>query len=166
MATTTESTAKRPRRFSTAIDINATPEEVWRALTDAAELVRWFPLQARVTAGARGKMFWGWDSHWAWESEIDAWEPGKRLRLVENRPAFDAAGKPLDGPSQQLAMEFTIEPREGVRFSVVVQQQLCTSNEGLRTERRLPRGLLKLREGIGERHPRSRQVAEGSDEHT
>ena len=113
MATTTGSTAKRPRSFSTAIDINATPDEVWRALTDAVELVRWFPLQARVTPGARGKMFWGWDSHWAWESEIDAWEPGRRLRLVENRPAFDAAGKPLDGPSQQLAMEFTIEPREG-----------------------------------------------------
>jgi hypothetical protein len=47
--------------------------------------------------------------HWAWESQIDAWEPGKRLRLIENRPAFDINGEPLAGPSQQMAMEFTLE---------------------------------------------------------
>ena len=32
---------KPPRTFTAAIDINATPDEVWRALTDAGELVRW-----------------------------------------------------------------------------------------------------------------------------
>jgi uncharacterized protein YndB with AHSA1/START domain len=96
-----------------SIDINATPEEIWRALTDAGELMRWFPLQARVTPGKGGSVFWGWDQHFAWESQIDEWEPGKRLRLVENRPAFDVNGQPLAGPSQQLAMEFTLETRAG-----------------------------------------------------
>ena len=100
------------RRFSTSVDIRATPDEVWHALTEACELVRWFPLQARVTPGAGGTMFWGWDASWAWESAIDIWEPGRRLRLVENRPAFDASGKPVSGPSRALAMEFTIEPRD------------------------------------------------------
>ena len=47
------------------------------------------------------------------ESEIEEWEPGKRLRLVENRPAFDVNGEPLAGPSQQLAMEFTLETHAG-----------------------------------------------------
>jgi len=107
---TIDSTA---RTFSMALDINAAPEDVWRALTDAGELMRWFPLQARVTPGKGGSVFWGWDQHWAWESQIDVWEPGKRLRLVENRPAFDAAGEPLPGPSQQLAMEFTLETQAG-----------------------------------------------------
>ena len=96
-----------------SIDINATPEDVWRALTDAGELMRWFPLQARVTPGKGGSVFWGWDQHWAWESEIDAWEPGARLRLVENRPAFDVNGKPLAGPRSSLAMEFTLETHAG-----------------------------------------------------
>ena len=96
-----------------SLDINATPEDVWRALTDAGELMRWFPLQARVTPGKGGSVFWGWDEHWAWESQIEAWEPGKRLRLVENRPAFDVNGEPLAGPSQQLAMEFTLETHAG-----------------------------------------------------
>jgi uncharacterized protein YndB with AHSA1/START domain len=31
------------RTFTMALDIDASPEDVWRALTDAGELVRWFP---------------------------------------------------------------------------------------------------------------------------
>ncbi len=108
-----ETTDAKTRSFSMSIDINATPDDVWRALTDAGELMRWFPLQARVTPGKGGSVFWGWDEHWAWESQIDEWEPGKRLRLVENRPAFDVNGEPLAGPSRQLAMEFTLETQAG-----------------------------------------------------
>ena len=113
MAPTSKVPAVTERRFSMAIDINATPDDVWRALTDAGELVRWFPLQARVTPGKGGSVFWGWDGHWAWESTIDAWEPGARLRLIENRPAFDVNGELLPGPAQQLAMEFTLETHAG-----------------------------------------------------
>jgi uncharacterized protein YndB with AHSA1/START domain len=101
------------RTFSMSLDIDASPEDVWRALTDAGELTRWFPLQARVTPGKGGCVFWGWNEHWAWESQIDAWEPGKRLRLFENRPAFDVNGQPIAGPRQQLAMEFTLETHAG-----------------------------------------------------
>ncbi len=106
-------TERASRTFSMSLDINATPEDIWRALTDAGELVRWFPLQARVTPGKGGSVFWGWDGHFAWESQIDAWEPGRRLRLIENRPAFDVNGEPLPGPSQQMAMEFTLETHAG-----------------------------------------------------
>ena len=105
------------RLFQMSIDIEATPEEVWKALTDAGELTRWFPLQARVTPGPGGRVFWGWDDHWAWESHIDTWEPNKRLTLVENRPAFDVKGNPLPGPARRLAMEFSIE-RDGARTTV------------------------------------------------
>lgn len=101
------------RTFAMAIDIDASPEDVWRALTDAGELVRWFPLQARVTSGEGGSMFWGWDAHWAWQSAIQAWEPPRRLTLVENRPAFDAQGAPLPAAAQRLAMEFTLETDAG-----------------------------------------------------
>jgi uncharacterized protein YndB with AHSA1/START domain len=111
--TTLASTDKATRRFEMTLDINATPEDVWRALTDAGELMRWFPLQARVEPGKGGSIFWGWDEHWAWESQIDTWEPPRRLRLIENRPAFDANGQPLPGPSQQIAMEFTLETHAG-----------------------------------------------------
>lgn len=76
MATTSEKPATSidttRRTFSMSLDVSATPEDVWRALTDAGELVRWFPLQARVTPGKGGTVFWGWDEHWAWESDTDA----------------------------------------------------------------------------------------------
>jgi uncharacterized protein YndB with AHSA1/START domain len=96
-----------------AIDIDAPPETVWKALTEAAELVRWFPLQARVKPGVGGTMFWGWDDDWAGEAHIEAWEPGRRLRLTENRQAFDAAGHALGGDRQAMAMEFTLETHAG-----------------------------------------------------
>jgi uncharacterized protein YndB with AHSA1/START domain len=111
--TTLATSDKATRRFDMTLDINATPEDVWRALTDAGELMRWFPLQARVKPGKGGSIFWGWDEHWAWESQIDTWEPSRRLRLVENRPAFDANGQPLPEPAHQLAMEFTLETHAG-----------------------------------------------------
>lgn len=106
------------RLFDMSIDIEATPEHVWKALTDAGELTRWFPLQARVTPGTGGRMFWGWDNHWAWESQIEVWELHKRLTLVETRPAFDVNGNPLPGPAQDSHV--VIRSATGEQFSGTV----------------------------------------------
>ena len=105
------------RAFEMSIDLDAAPADVWRALTDAEELVRWFPLQARVTPGAGGTMFWSWGETGDWETRIDAWEPGRLLRLIQTdaRP-YDAEGRPLP-PGQaepaKLVMEFTLETDRG-----------------------------------------------------
>ena len=105
------------RAFDMALDIAATPDEVWRALTEAGELVRWFPMEARVTPGAGGTMLWNWGDGGAWESRIEVWEPGRRLRLVQDdaRP-YDTQGRPLPlGVSEpaRIAMEFTLETHRG-----------------------------------------------------
>ena len=105
---------RRSRLIDITLDINASPEDVWRALTDEAELVRWFPLQARVTPGPDGSMRWSWDDAWCTETRIETWTPPQRLVLVEQRPAFDTSGTPV--PSSQAArmtMEFTLEARGG-----------------------------------------------------
>ena len=39
------------------IDVTAPASEVWKALTNADELRRWFPLEARVMPGVGGKVF-------------------------------------------------------------------------------------------------------------
>ena len=39
---------EQTRAFSMSLDLDAPAEDVWRALTDAQELVRWFPVGARV----------------------------------------------------------------------------------------------------------------------
>ena len=41
--------AEQTRAFRMSLDLDASPDEVWRALTEAEELVRWFPPDARVT---------------------------------------------------------------------------------------------------------------------
>jgi uncharacterized protein YndB with AHSA1/START domain len=105
------------RAFSMELDIDASPEDVWKALTEKGELVRWFPLNAEVTPGAGGSMRWSWEESWTWDLRIDGWEPGRRLRLVQDdTPVFDAEGRRLDkqrSPGGVIALEFTLEARGG-----------------------------------------------------
>lgn len=108
------------RRFEHALDIEATPEDVWRALTEAAELTRWFPLDAEVTPGRGGAVFWSWGEAWPWRLRIADWQPGRRL-LLHHLPAdyaqYDADGRPLPQspvPTQPIAVEFTLE-KDGTR---------------------------------------------------
>jgi uncharacterized protein YndB with AHSA1/START domain len=105
------------RAFEMSLDLAATPEEVWRALTVAQELVRWFPVDARVTPGAGGSMVWSWGENWDWTTRIDAWEPGRLLRLVqEDARPYDAEGRPVaDGQAApaKIAIEFTLESHRG-----------------------------------------------------
>lgn len=63
------------------IEIQASPERVWKALTDAADLVRWFPLEARVTPGVGGSIYMSWQNEFAAESRIIAWEPYRLLAI-------------------------------------------------------------------------------------
>jgi uncharacterized protein YndB with AHSA1/START domain len=104
------------RAFAMSLDIAAPVEQVWHALTDAHELTRWFPLEARVVPGEGGSMYWGWGEGWAGESKITAWEPNRRLKLVETRQGFDADGKPLatPGADRELVVEVTLQSQQGV----------------------------------------------------
>ena len=106
-----------PRAFEMSIDLPASPEQVWRALTVAEELVRWFPVDARVTPGAGGSMVWSWGENWDWATRIEAWEPGRLLRLVQDdaRP-YDLQGGALpegQAAPARLAIEFTLESHQG-----------------------------------------------------
>jgi uncharacterized protein YndB with AHSA1/START domain len=103
------------RCFEMSIDIDALADTVWDALTKAEELIRWFPLEARVIPGEGGSMYWGWGDGWAGESKIAGWEPHRRLKLVETRQGFDADGKPLAEPHQnrELVVEVTLESHAG-----------------------------------------------------
>ena len=101
---------------TTELDIAAPVEAVWEALTDARELERWFPLEARVTPGAGGSIRWSWGEPIVSEARIDAWEPGRYLRAVETLPMGAAAGgDAFAGPATGTGrvMEFTLESRGG-----------------------------------------------------
>lgn len=105
------------RSVTAELELDATIEDAWRALTDARELSRWFPITARVEPGAGGAMTWDWGDRFHWASVIDLWEPPRRLRLVQEveRPR-DTEGRMLEGStiaSARMVMDFTLETRKG-----------------------------------------------------
>ena len=117
-ATMNKTTIDVPTRaFEMSLDLAASPDEVWRALTVAEELVRWFPVDAKVTPGAGGSMVWSWGDNWDWTTRIDAWDPGRLLRLVqEDARPYDAEGRPVaegQAAPARIAIEFTLESHRG-----------------------------------------------------
>lgn len=97
------------RQVEKEVVIAATPDEVWRALTDARELTRWFPIEARVEPGVGGSIWISWGEGSGGEAPITSWEPGRRFEWTETR-----------GPIK-LAIDFHIEARDGGSAVRVVQ---------------------------------------------
>lgn len=89
-----------------SIEIDASPEAVWEALTDAEELERWFPLKARVEPGPEGSIWMSWQNEFAGESAILEWDPPRRLVTSWGWPEGE-------GESQAQVTEYTIEARGG-----------------------------------------------------
>ena len=108
------------RSIETQLEIAAPVEAVWKALTDPAELVRWFPLEARVTPGPGGSIRWSWGKPIVADSRIEIWEPNRRLRAVEVTALGDhlegepTARKQSASPAARArVLDFTLESREG-----------------------------------------------------
>ena len=117
------------------IEIAAPAEAVWNALTDAEEISRWFSLDADVTPGAGGRMWWSWGERYEWESRIEVWEPGVHLRTVytlaapgarPDIPSVDAADRLATVPGTELVMDFFIEARGGITVLRVVHSGFGT----------------------------------------
>jgi len=94
------------RAFELSLELDHSVDAVWRALTEAEELVRWFPFEAQVDPGQGGRVWLSWGDPWFFDTSIEVWRPGEHLRLIENRTdelARDA----------RIAMDFTLEGRGG-----------------------------------------------------
>ena len=87
-----EQTQLATRTIETEIKVDAPVEAVWKALTDAEELTRWFPLEARVTPGPGGSVWANYGGSFQGEARIEIWEPNRHLRLVEPLPSSPDAG--------------------------------------------------------------------------
>ena len=76
-----------PRSIEKTITIDAPPDIVWKALTDAQELANWFPVEARVTPGVGGSIWMRFfdDSHY--EAPVGAWDANRHLQLIYAEPS-------------------------------------------------------------------------------
>lgn len=90
------------------ITIEATPEEVWRCLTEADQITRWFAPEARIEPGLGGKLFLSWGAGMEGEGPIHLWEPNHRFGWTE----------PGARPKQ---VEFEIEGRDDFTILRLVQ---------------------------------------------
>lgn len=87
----------------------AAAEAVWRAITEPEELKRWFPLDARVTPGAGGRIELAWGPELINVCRVEAWEPGQRLRTNWAEPARAADATPC----RPTHVDWTLEARGG-----------------------------------------------------
>jgi uncharacterized protein YndB with AHSA1/START domain len=74
------------RKYEMEIEIAATPEEVWQALSTAEGFKSWFAPIAEVTPGVGGAICASWEPAMGMGKEnIEIWEPGKHLRITHDR---------------------------------------------------------------------------------
>ena len=101
------------RGIDLTIDIDATLEEVWQALTTGEGIARWFAPYAAVTPGEGGSVSVGWDPKEMWEQPITVWEPQRRMQTAAEMPS-------KDGRMVRLAVDYYVEVQGGrVRVRLV-----------------------------------------------
>ena len=104
------------RQHITEIEIDATPDEVFRAITEAEGIVRWFAPYAKVEPGPDGNMVGGrysvsWDPSQEGNSKIMTWEPGHRFAAYSERDR--PYGSTEAGPVQRVIVDYQIEAKGG-----------------------------------------------------
>lgn len=106
----------KTRDIETEVEINAPVEAVWKALTDAEELTRWFPLEAG--ANLDGTLRMSWRDEFCWDSRIEIAEPNRHFRiasverLTDQQPTPDATERSVT-VAQPTATDFFLEARGG-----------------------------------------------------
>ncbi len=84
------------------ISLDATPDEVFRAISEGDAITRWFAPEASVTPGVGGSVTLSWGPGMEGAAPISAWEPGKRFAWTEQH-----------GDGEPKVVEFLIEAAEG-----------------------------------------------------
>lgn len=79
-------TDNTPRSIEHTVRIEAPPDVVWHALTDASALANWFPAEARVEPGAGGSIWMRFSPDVEHTTPIGAWDENAHLELVYCEP--------------------------------------------------------------------------------
>jgi uncharacterized protein YndB with AHSA1/START domain len=76
-------TKQNTRDIQLSVELDASPEDVFRAVTDGTELAKWLAPEARVTApegGNNGRIWISWGEGMSVEHEIEIYDAPKRIR--------------------------------------------------------------------------------------
>jgi uncharacterized protein YndB with AHSA1/START domain len=96
------------------IDVKATPEEVFRAITDPEQIAKWFAPEARVDPRVGGEYFFSWGPGMEGSTTIVTWDPGKHFGTRSERSVTYGRKGPVEtGVVQQIAVDYYIESLGG-----------------------------------------------------
>lgn len=97
---------KKDRRTEMSREIGVPVEAVWKALTEAEELQRWFPLEA-VVSPEDVKLTWGGGIDW--NMKIEEQKENEYLRWGYDKEHHHLVGQ----QARRLAVEFFLEAKKG-----------------------------------------------------
>ena len=100
------------------IEIDASPEEVWQAISTSEGLTRWFPLEATVEPGPGGSVSLSWGPGVTGTARVGQWEDGKRIGWIESY-----------GEGVEVTVDFHVEAKEGRTVFRVVQSGFSDGDE-------------------------------------
>ena len=103
------------RAIEIEVEVGASPEEVWKAISEGEGIRRWFSPEARVNPGVGGSVWLSWGDGIEGEGTIEVWEPSKHLRWTEG------SGATL------TAVDFHIETRGGTTIVRLVHSGFSAS---------------------------------------
>jgi uncharacterized protein YndB with AHSA1/START domain len=82
------------------IELSASPERVWNAISEPAELTRWFPDKAELDLTPGGEGVFTWEGHGTAAVRIEVLEPPKHLVWLwmndASRPFEETAARPVE----------------------------------------------------------------------
>ena len=90
------------------IQLEASPERVWRAISEADEITAWFPKTIQWDQQIGNEGWFGWPDHGRYAVAIERFEPPRFLAWRWARQP----DKPLAETDTTL-VEWTLTPREG-----------------------------------------------------
>jgi uncharacterized protein YndB with AHSA1/START domain len=104
---TTQPAQKNTRDIELSVELDASPEDVFRAVTVGTEIAKWLAPEARATApegGKKGSIWISWGEGMSAEHEVDIWDAPKRVRHPSGKNGETKA---------PLYADWSIEAREG-----------------------------------------------------
>lgn len=121
---------KEVREHENVIEIDAPIEEVWKAITEATEIARWFAPKMTVQPGVGGFVLADWGPNLEWKTVIEVWEPNKHLRTVEVRDRImTAAPDAMPLEPCRLVQDYYLEAKGGKTVLRLVHSGFGTSSK-------------------------------------
>lgn len=109
---------EKPRSFEVSIEIDAPASEVWKAITEADGIARWFAPDVKVEPGQGGSIFVSWGPGMEGTYKVETWVENEHLCLTEYRSTpYACAGEQFEAEKQaaplRIAVDYFLETKDG-----------------------------------------------------